>query len=337
MSEHLDRRQFLHRTGAAGLVAGAGLTGAGCAGSDRPTLGSAQASNSAGGQKFAYQDGLSPWPICIDTFTIRPASLEEKIRIAHDTGWDGLEIWENELSEFEQEGGNLKDLGNRLRDMGLIVPNVIALWEAFPQSDEEFEQNLPTQRERMRMSQDVGAEHIQVVGLPPRPWQEFDLQRASAMYRRYLEIGLNDYNVNPAVMFLQFMPHIQRMGQASAIALDADHPNAKIIPDVFHLYTGGSGFAGLKHVQPHFIAVFQINDVPDNPPREELEDEHRIYPGDGILPLEQALQDLYANGYENPVTLQLFDETLWEGDLEDVGREGREKTVEVVAKAMGKA
>ena len=29
-----------------------------------------------------YQKGISPWPVCLDTATIRPASLKEKIRIA---------------------------------------------------------------------------------------------------------------------------------------------------------------------------------------------------------------------------------------------------------------
>lgn len=333
MRQSMNRREFLRTsTLAAGTT---GLTLGGCANGPAATAQPVAAAQQPA-KAFAYQDGLSPWPICIDTFTIRPASLTEKIHIAHETGWDGLEIWESELREYEENGGDLPQLGRRISELGLQVPNVIALWQAFPQTDEAFENNLPTQRERMRQARDIGAKHIQVVGAPARPWQQFDLQQAARHYRRYLEIGIQDYNVKPAVMFLQFLPHIQRLGQASAIAMDADHPEAKIIPDVFHLYRGRSGFAGLKHIKGSFIAVFQINDVPADPPRDQLEDEHRIFPGDGILPLEEALQDIHANGFDGAVTLQLFDRQLWERNLKDVAEEGRDKTVAVVAKAMGR-
>jgi 2-keto-myo-inositol isomerase len=332
MADSINRRRFLQRSGlTAGLALGASACGA------APTRSSGVGATEAVrpvARPLRYQGGRSPWPICLDTSTIRPASLQEKVRICAETGWDGIELWEGELNEYEQAGGNLRDLGSQLRDLGLQVPNVVSLWNAFPQTDEEFEANLDTQRRRLRQAGDVGAAHIQAVGMPARPWQEFDLQRAARQYRRYLEIGLSDYNVNPAVMFLQFMPHIQRMGQASAIAIDADHPRAKVVPDTFHLYRGGTGFSGLKHVRGSFVGVFQINDVPADPPREELEDRHRIFPGDGILPLEQALQDLHASGYVGTVSLQVFNEEYWQRDLRGVAREGLEKTVDVVARAL---
>ena len=55
-----------------------------------------------------YQNGASPWPICLDTATIRPASLLEKINIAAKAGYDGIEPWDGELEEYEKNGGNLK-------------------------------------------------------------------------------------------------------------------------------------------------------------------------------------------------------------------------------------
>jgi Pyruvate/2-oxoacid:ferredoxin oxidoreductase gamma subunit len=55
-----------------------------------------------------YQNGASPWPICLDTATIRPASLLEKIKIAAEAGYDGIEPWDGELEEYEKNGGNLK-------------------------------------------------------------------------------------------------------------------------------------------------------------------------------------------------------------------------------------
>jgi len=86
-----------------------------------------------------WQRGRSPWPLCLDTATIQPQSLEDKIRLAAKHGFDGLEPWDRELSDYEKQGGSLDDLGKRIRDAGLFVPSVIGLWKALPATDGEFE------------------------------------------------------------------------------------------------------------------------------------------------------------------------------------------------------
>jgi 2-keto-myo-inositol isomerase len=188
-------------------------------------------------------------------------------------------------------------------------------------------------RRRFRQASEVGAKYIQTVLTPPRQWDEYNLYWAADRFRDLLEMGINDYNVIPALNFLQFLPQNQKIGQAAAIALNADHPDAKIIPDTFHMYVGGSGWNGMKHLQGHFIAIFQINDVPAEPPREELEDEHRVYPGDGIFPLPEILQDLNKTGFDEFVSLQLFNPDYWEQDLLEVAKTGLEKTVDVIVEA----
>ena len=281
-----------------------------------------------------WQKGRSPWPLCMDTATIRPASLEDKIRIAAEAGFDAIEPWDGELREYESKGGNLKELGRRIKDAGLFVPSVIGLWNAIPPTEEQWKKQLPQTRERMRMVSDLGSEFIQVIPQPNRPWQEFDLAWASAKYRELLEIGLNDYNLNPAMVFVEFLPGAARMGQAAAIALDADHPKAKIIPDAFHMYIGNSGFSGLSLIQGELIAIFQFNDAPAQPAKADLEDKHRVFPGDGILPLEKCLKDLRDINYRGCISLELYNPEYWERDHLDVAKEGREKTLKVIQKAL---
>lgn len=280
-----------------------------------------------------WQNGTSPWPLCLDTATIRPAALEEKIRIAAKTGFDAIEPWEGELHEYEQKGGSLADLGKRVRDAGLFVPSVIGLWNAIPATREEFDKSLVDSRRRMRQAAAVGAEHIQVVPQPARPWQEFDPKWAADRYRELLEIGLDEFKINPAMVFVQFLPGCARMGQAAAIAIDADHPRAKIIPDVFHMHITHSGFKGIRHLRGDFFAIFQFNDAPAAPTTDQLKDEHRVFPGDGILPLADILRDLLAIGYAGCISLELYNPEYWKRDLEGVAREGREKTLKIIAQA----
>jgi sugar phosphate isomerase/epimerase len=318
MPELLDRRSFARTIGAA-LAAGTAAKAARAEPPPRPSAAK------------RWQNGASPWPLCLDTATIRPASLEDKVRIAARAGFDAIEPWEGELHEFETQGGDLGDLGKRIRDAGLFVPSVIGLWNAIPATREAFDASLVDSRRRMRQAAALGAEHIQVVPQPARPWQEFDPKWAADRYRELLVIGLEEFNINPALVFVQFLPGCARMGQAAAIAIDADHPRAKIIPDVFHMHITRTGFSGLRHLRGDFFAIFQFNDAPATPALDQLKDEHRVFPGDGILPLTDILRDLQATGYTGCISLELYNRGYWERDLEGVAREGRDKMLRVIS------
>lgn len=319
----ISRRDLIKST-ALGGVAAASLSAAGC---------SSTPSATSPTQPKRHQNGKSPWPICLDFSTVRPSPTVDKVRIAADAGYDAIEPWEGDLHKFEQEGGDLKDLGKRIKDMGMFVPSVIGLWNAIPATREAFDKSLVDTRRRMRQAADVGAEHIQVVPQPKRPWEHFDPKWAADRYRELIEIGLNDYNIKPALVFVEFLPGVKRMGQAAAIAIDADHPQAKIIPDVFHMLIGDSGFNGLKHLNGDFMAIFQFNDAPKGMDVADMKDKDRVYPGDGILPLPQILKDLQATGYTGCISLELYNPTYWAQDHLAVAKTGLEKTLAVIDQA----
>lgn len=322
MSRPLSRRDLIKSAppGAAALAAGCASTGQ-----------AQPAEHTADAQR--WQGGASPWPICLDSATIRPSPLTAKIRIAASAGYDAIEPWEGELHQYEQDGGNLKDLGKQLRDAGLFVPSVIGLWGAIPPTREQFDASLTDTRRRMRQAADLGAEFIQVVPQPARPLAQFDPKWAADRYRELIEIGINDYNIKPAMVFVEFLEGSKRMGQAAAIAIDADHAEGRIIPDVFHMLIGGSGFNGLKHLNGDFFAIFQFNDAPAGIPVDQLKDEHRVYPGDGILPLTDILVDLKQTGFKRCVSLELYNPTYWEQDHLTVAKTGLDKTVAVIQQA----
>lgn len=310
----MKRKTFIG-IGAAGLV-GSSLSGC--------------AAQSSEDEETRYQNGRSPWPVCLDTATIRPASLPEKVRIAAEAGYDAIEPWDGELEEFEEDGGDLKELGKEIRDRGLFVPSVIGLWNALPPTQEEWEESLKDTRRRMRMAADIGSEHIQTI--PNTVGENYDLEWVAARYREIIDIGVNEFDIQPAIVFVKFFP-LKTMGQATAVALDADHPQAKIIPDTYHMYISGGGFEGLKLLNGDAIAIFQFADAPESPAADELEDSHRLFPGDGILPLPDVLKDLKATGFSGCVSLELYNPNYWERDLQEVAETGLQKTLEVIEAA----
>jgi sugar phosphate isomerase/epimerase len=278
-----------------------------------------------------YQNGKSPWPVCLDTATIKPAeTLIKKIDIAKTAGYDAIEPWDWELAEHEKNGGNLKELGKRIKDSGLFVPSMIGLWGCIPKTKEEFEKSLPATRNRMRMASAIGCTYVQAI--PNAVGENFDPEFVSSCYRQLLEIGLNDYGVNPALVFVKMFP-LKRMGQATAIAMDTNHPKAKIIPDVYHMYISEGGFEGLKLVRGDLFAIFQFNDAPHGMELGKMEDKHRVYPGDGILPLPQIIKDLKETGFKGCISVELYNPEYWKQDLLEVAKTGLQKTLDVIKKA----
>ena len=277
-----------------------------------------------------YQKGQSPWPVCLDTATIRPASLKDKIKYAAKAGYDAIEPWDGELEKYEAAGGNLKDLGKEIKDLGLFVPSVIGLWNALPPTQELWEKALPLTRNRLRMAAAIGSQHIQTI--PNTVGENYSQKWVADRYRDIIELGIKDYNILPSLVFVKYFP-LKTLGQAVGVALDANHPKASVIPDVYHMYISEGGFEGLKLLKGNSIGIFQFNDAPATPALDQLKDEHRVYPGDGILPLVQIFKDLKATGYKGCISLEMYNPLYWKGDLQAVAKTGLEKTLQTLQKA----
>jgi len=144
-----------------------------------------------------------------------------------------------------------------------------------------------------------------------------------------------DIGIAPAIEFVGFFQGVHRLGQAMAILIDANHEAARLVCDTFHLYRGGSMFKGIRHVNGHSVAVCHFNDVPSFPSQSELGDEHRIYPGDGVLPLVEFVRDLHEIGFRGPLSIEMFNRAHWDQDPRVVARTALEKTRTIIAAAIG--
>jgi sugar phosphate isomerase/epimerase len=109
------------------------------------------------------------------------------------------------------------------------------------------------------------------------------------------------------------------------VAIESGHPQACVLPDVYHLYKGGSSFDSLKLLSGVGVQVFHMNDYPADPPRETINDASRVYPGDGVAPLKSMLRDLRLAGFRGVLSLELFNRDYWKQDPLTVARTGLEK------------
>jgi sugar phosphate isomerase/epimerase len=60
----------------------------------------------------------------------------------------------------------------------------------------------------------------------------------------------------------------------------------------------------------------------------------RVYPGDGVAPLDEILRSLRAIGFRGFLSLELFNESYWRQPAGTVARVGLAKMRAVVARAF---
>lgn len=282
-----------------------------------------------------YQGGRSPWPVCLDTTTLaKDIPLDKKIELAADAGFDAIEPWDRELAAYEKDGGNLNDLGKRIKDKGLFVPSVIGLWAAMAHTKEDYAKRLDDQKNRLRMISAIGSEHVQVI--PDfKDKERFNKETAAWCYREISQLAAEEYNLKTGVIFLNFMPELKSIQDATEVAMLADWPDAKIIPDTYHMYHGESKLNSLRHLNGDFIAIFQFADAPEG--LEVMDgfcDKHRVLPGDGMLPLEESLRILRDIGFGGCISLELYNPEYRKREPVAFLEEAHEKTVATIERAM---
>src|SRR5262249_52960040 len=85
-----------------------------------------------------------PFLYCLNTSTIsgQKLPLAEEVEIAARAGFNAIEPWIRELDEYTKKGGNLKDLGKRIKDNGLSVESAIGFFEWIVDDDDRRKKGL---------------------------------------------------------------------------------------------------------------------------------------------------------------------------------------------------
>ncbi|NOZ19907.1 MAG: sugar phosphate isomerase/epimerase [Planctomycetes bacterium] len=268
---------------------------------------------------------MSDFALCLNTSTIRPTGLMEKIAIAGECGYDAIELWINDIDEAIEQGGSIDDVKKALADNNLSVPTIIALHGWLGSTGAEHQKAVDEAGRRLDIGEQLGAQYA--ISSPPRA--EVDLDKGGAQYRELMDLA-DGLSIKPSMEFLGFVPTVCTIKAAWKIVCDADHPDGSIIMDPFHVFRGGGSIDEMDPIPGDKIAVFHFNDAVDTKPRAEQSDADRVFPGDGVLDLADMIRRLKQKRYSGAISLELFNPTYWEQDPKEVCRVGLEKMRAVV-------
>lgn len=273
---------------------------------------------------------------CLNTGTIRGQKLpiDKEVEVAAEAGYDAIEPWLDGINRYKEGGGSLKDLKKKIDDFGITVESAISFPSWIVDDDAKRAKGFEQARREMGLLAQIGGKRIAAPPAGATREPGLNLDRAAERYRELLEVG-DEIGIVPQIETWGSSANLRRLGEAMYVVVECGHPKACLIPDVFHMYKGGSDFHGLKAISGRAIQVFHINDYPADPPREQARDSDRIFPGDGVAPITQILRDLQANGCNAVLSLELFNRTYYQQDPLEVAKAGLAKMKSAVKKAIG--
>ncbi|MCA9218816.1 MAG: sugar phosphate isomerase/epimerase [Planctomycetales bacterium] len=263
--------------------------------------------------------------LCLNTSTIKPQSLTEKIRLAGEAGYDGIELWVNDIYEFVGQGGEVSTVEKMLADYGLIVPCMIALRGWGEASEFEYRFMREEAKRRLELCRRLGSPWL--VCSPPVDPCDFGV--LTRRYRDLLEIGRQVGGVKPTFEYISFLKSAYHLNHAWQVVRDAEDPDATFVLDAFHSWNSNSTLDDLRAIPIERISHYHIDDAAPHIPATQQKDADRVMVGDGVIDLRAEIQVLRDKGYDGTVSLELFNPTLWDSDPREVVRLGLERMREV--------
>jgi 2-keto-myo-inositol isomerase len=269
--------------------------------------------------------------IALNGATTMYADLVTDIKAASEAGYDYIEIWASKLRKYLQQNSTA-DLLQLLQEHSLEPYSINSIEHITFRTPLDYESIIKVQCEELsKIAGEIGCPYVVVVpGKLPQNTSKEQIITESVRVLNELGNIAEKHNVSLAFEFLgQTDCSVQTLDFCNEIIEIIDRKNIGNVLDSFHFYAGNSSFEAIEKMNPEKLFIFHINDA-ENLPKEQLNDSHRLYPGLGILPLNEIKSHLDKIGYNRMVSIEIFRPEYWLLNPFDVARDARNATIKVL-------
>jgi 2-keto-myo-inositol isomerase len=218
-----------------------------------------------------------------------------------------------------------------LTDNGLRIvcgaSGVLGLWEPNP----KFATNLETFKKRCAQFAELGAPILYSPCGTSAKFTPDDYKRSLDNIRQVADVA-KQFQLKVGAEFVCNSTFLSSLPTALRLHREAAHPNFGIIFDCYHFWAGRNKMEDLDMIRPGEILHAHLNDAQDIP-RELLDLQTRVIPGDGVTPLAKILRKLVDKGYSGPISVELFLPQFQKADPFELAKEIRTKSEALFKKA----
>ncbi|MDV9032546.1 3-dehydroshikimate dehydratase QuiC [Pseudomonas sp. RAC1] len=231
-------------------------------------------------------------------------TLPEKLEAIAAAGFDGVEIFENDLLHY---AGSPREIRQLCADLGIAI----TLFQPFRDFEgckrERLQKNLDRAERKFDLMQELGTDlvlvcsNVQADALGEEQVLVDDLRLlAEHAGARGLRIGYEG---------LAWGRHVNTWQQVWNLVRQADHPALGVILDSFHTLSLKGDPRGIRDLPGDKIFFVQMADAPILAMDVlEWSRHFRCFPGQGELDLAGFLAPIIASGYRGPLSLEIFND-----------------------------
>ena len=237
-------------------------------------------------------------------------TLEDKLDAAAAAGFDGIELFENDLLAARRGPAEIRrrcaelglsvDLYQPFRDFEAVPPDVLAA-------------NLRRAEQKFDVMAELGVDTVLVCSsVSPDAIDDDDLaaEQLHLLATRAAERGLRiAYEALAWGRFVDGYEHAWRIVRRAA------HPALGVCLDSFHILSKGDDPRPIRAIPGDKIFFLQLADAPTLPMDVlQWSRHHRLFPGQGDFDLTAFTGHVLAAGYRGPLSLEVFNDVFRQAD-----------------------
>jgi 4-hydroxyphenylpyruvate dioxygenase len=231
-------------------------------------------------------------------------TLVDKLTAIAAAGFDGVEIFENDLFYFEGTTAEVKRVADD-RGLRIMLFQPFRDFEAGPR--DKLQRNLDRAERKFDLMGELETDLMLVCSSIAPDATDDDALAAADLHalgeraaRRGLRIGYEA---------LGWGRHVNSYRHALEIVEQADHPAVGLVLDSFHILCIGDDIAPIAEIPSERIFFVQIADAPMIKLDPLSWSRHfRLFPGQGGMPVTPFVRQVIASGYAGPISLEIFND-----------------------------
>src|SRR5882757_6420335 len=231
-------------------------------------------------------------------------TLMEKLNAIAAAGFDGVEIFENDLLYFDGPPSEVKRIA---ADLGLriLLFQPFRDFEAAPRA--RMAKNFERAEIKFDVMEQLGCE-LMLVCSNTAP-DAIDDDRVAAEDLRALGERAARRGFRIGYEALAWGRRVNTFGHAWTIVQTAHHPAVGLVVDTFHTFAVEDDDAPIADIPGDRIFFAQLADAPLMRLDPLSWSRHfRCFPGQGGMPVTRFTQNLLASGYSGPISLEIFND-----------------------------
>jgi 4-hydroxyphenylpyruvate dioxygenase len=237
-------------------------------------------------------------------------TLEDKLAAAAAAGFDGVEIFENDLVASSWSPREVRDY---CAELGLSIDlyQPFRDFEAVP--PEVHTANLRRAERKFDVMAELGTDLMLVCSSVSQSTVDDDDLAAEQLHELAARAAERGFRI--AYEALAWGRFVDTYDHSWRIVRRAGHPALGVCLDSFHILSKGSDPRLIRTIPAEKLFFLQLADAP----RLDMNvlswsRHHRLFPGQGTFDLSVFLGHVLATGYDGPLSLEVFNDVFRQAD-----------------------